>query len=428
MTVGARPVADTQARAYSRYVLLVLVVVYTFNFIDRIVLGILVAPVKLEFHLTDRELGLLGGTAFALFYTALGIPIGWIADRASRVRILSIALACWSACTAFTGLAHSFGQLFLARLGVGVGEAGGVAPSYSLIADLFGPTERGRALGIYSMGIPIGSALGVFIGGYIAVAVSWRTAFFALGLAGLALAPLLVLTVREPVRGGHDAPTAASGAASVREVWSHLAGRPSFWFLSLGAASGSLMGYGLLFWLPSYFQRSYGLTLLQVSQYLGTVLFFGGMLGIALGGLMADYFGPRARRAYAMIPALSFLLILPCYLIGLSLPPEPVSFIFFVIPAALQLVWPGPVIAAIQQLVPPNMRSTASAVFLFIVNLLGIGLGSLVLGWASDLLAARFGAESLRYAILGGTGFFVLAAGFFVLASWRITRDWVGSA
>ena len=428
MIIGVQPPQPTvpgePAGGYRIYVLLVLLVVYTFNFIDRIVLGILVAPVKLELNLTDTELGFLGGTAFALFYTALGVPIGWLADRRSRVGILTVALGCWSAFTAFSGMAHSFGQLFLARLGVGIGEAGGVAPAYSLVTDFFRPSERSRALGLYSMGIPIGSALGVFLGGYIAVTVGWRATFYALGMVGLLLVPLVAMTVREPVRGRFDAPVAPGPPPAPRAVWRQLARRPSFWFLSIGAASGSIMGYGLLFWLPSFFQRSYGLSLLQVSQYLGAVIFVGGMIGIAVGGLLADRFGPTQRSAYGMIPAVSFLLILPCYLLGLSLPPRPISFLFFTIPAALQLIWPGPVITAIQHIVPSNMRAIASAAFLFIVNLLGIGLGSLLLGRASDLLAAKFGNDSLRYAILGGTGFYVLAAALFLLAARRLARDW----
>ena len=412
-------------RAYRIYVLLLLLLVYTFNFIDRIVLGILVAPIKLELHLTDTQLGFLGGPAFAIFYTALGVPIGWLADRKSRVLIMTVALACWSAFTACAGLAHGFLQLFVARVGVGVGEAGGVAPAYSLIADYFRPAERARALGLYSMGIPVGSALGLVFGGYIAVTFNWRTAFLVLGLAGMCLAPLLVATVKEPRRGGNDGAVDAVGAASFSEVWRRLADSPSFWLLSVGASCGSLMGYGLLFWLPSFFIRSYGLSLLDVSRYLGAIVLIGGIGGIALGSSLADRYGPRMRAAYALIQTVAFLLILPSYLLGIALPPRPITFVFFLLPMALQLVWLGPIITAIQHLVPPNMRSLASAAFLFITNLVGLGLGSLLIGLASDLLAARFGNASLRYAILGGTGFYVLAAMLFGLASRRLARDWV---
>ena len=269
----------TGVSAYSLYVLLLVTLAYTSNFIDRIVLGILVGPIKADLHLTDTELGLLGGTAFALFYTALGIPVGWLADRVHRVWILTASLACWSAFTAATGLAHSFAALFLARLGVGVGEAGGVAPAYSLIADYFAPEKRARALAFYSLAIPVGSALGYLFGGYLATAFSWRMAFMLLGGVGLVLAPLLAITIREPSRGMHDAAKLEAANPALREVWALLAAKRNFWLLSLGAACGSIMGYGLLFWLPSFFMRSYGMTLQQVSHLLGALLLVGGVPG-----------------------------------------------------------------------------------------------------------------------------------------------------
>lgn len=417
------PAARTSSRAYSLYVLGTLTLVYITNFIDRIVLGILVGPIKTELNLTDSELGLLGGTAFALFYTALGIPVGWWADRVSRVRIMTVALLCWSVFTALTGLAHSFLALFLARLGVGVGEAGGVAPAYALIADYFRPKSRARALGFYSLGIPVGSACGYLFGGYLTTAFTWRAAFLLLGAVGVILAPLFLMTVREPVRGVQDGARASLPAPVIAEVVRKLMAKPAFWLLSLGAACGSIMGYGLLFWLPSFFMRSDGMSLLQVSRLLGALLLLGGIPGVLLGSYLADRYGPRHPRAYALIPAVAFVCILPCYAVGTALPMGRTAFLFFVIPAALQLVWLGPVIMAIQQLVPHTMRSLASAVFLFINNLIGLGLGALIIGVASDQLSARFGSESLRYAILGGTAFYVLAAGLFLLAASRLQRD-----
>jgi predicted MFS family arabinose efflux permease len=420
--VVSRPGVAT-GRAYSLYVLVLLTLVYITNFVDRIVLGILVGPIKSELHLSDSELGLIGGTAFALFYTALGIPIGWWADRASRVRIMTAAIACWSLFTALTGFAHSFLALFLARLGVGVGEAGGVAPAYSLIADYFRPGWRARVLGFFSLGIPIGSAFGYLLGGYLTTAFTWRTAFLLLGGAGVVLAPVFLMTVREPERGRFDAAPAARKAPPLGEVWRCLAAKPASWLLSLGAGCASIIGYGLLFWLPSFFIRSEGMTLLQVSRLLGALLLLGGVPGILLGSYLADRVGVRDRRAYALVPALAFLCILPCYALGTSLPMGPAAFVCFLVPAALQLVWLGPVITAVQHLVPPTMRSLASAIFLFINNLLGLGLGALIIGVASDQLAARFGSASLRYAILGGTIFYVLAAGCFFAAAARLRRD-----
>ena len=417
--------AMTQSRrgAYALYVLGFLTLVYITNFVDRIVLGILVGPIKAELHLSDSELGLLGGTAFALFYTALGVPVGWWADRGNRVRIMTGALLCWSVFTALTGLAGSFFVLFLARLGVGVGEAGGVAPAYALIADYFRPASRARALGFYSLGIPIGSALGYLLGGYLTTAFTWRTAFMFLGGIGVLLAPVFLLTIREPERGASDDVRSARAGASLSSVWRMLSAKPAFWLLSLGAGCGSIMGYGLLFWLPSFFIRSDGMSVLAVSRLLGALLIFGGVPGILLGSYIADRVAARDRRAYAIVPAVAFLCILPCYAIGTMLPMGPTAVVFFLVPTALQLVWLGPVIMAVQQLVPPAMRALASAVFLFVNNLLGLGLGALLIGFASDQLAARFGAASLRYAILGGTIFYVLAAGFFFAAATRIRRD-----
>jgi predicted MFS family arabinose efflux permease len=412
-------------RGYPLYVLGVLLVVYTFNFIDRIVLGVLVPPIKAELGLTDTQLGLLGGTAFALFYTALGIPIGWLADRFNRVWIMTAALALWSAFTAACGLATSFAHLFLARLGVGVGEAGGVAPAYSFIADYFPPAQRARALGVHAFGIPIGSALGLMFGGVIASIIDWRAAFIILGVAGLLLAPLQLFTVREPVRGGLDGHAATRRpAASPAEVARVLMRKPAFWGLSLAAASSSIMGYGLFFWLPSFFVRSYGLTLMQVSLYYGGITLIGGVAGVWLGGWLADRYGAAHKAAYAYVPAAALALCVPFYFVGVLSSTLSWSFVVFVIPAALGLVWLGPTISAIQHLVRPEMRAVASAIFLFVNNLIGLGLGTLIIGALSDAFVARFGAESLRYAILAGSGFYVVSVSLFLWSARRLERDW----
>src|SRR6202045_354340 len=307
--------------AYRSYVLAVLVVVYTFNFIDRQIVGILAVPIKAELHLSDSQLGLMGGLAFALFYTLLGIPIARLADRVSRTGIMTAALALWSLMTAVCGLTHSFAQLFMARMGVGVGEAGGVAPAYSLICDYFPPKERARALSVYSFGIPIGAALGIVLGGFITSLMSWRVAFFIVGLAGLLLTPLLKFTVREPRRGAldsvhadhdhdhgdghhHDLVATAAATPSLLEVIALLARRPSFWGLSLGAACASMMGYGLFFWAPSFLVRSFHLSLLHASLSFGGLVLVGGLIGIWCGGVLTDRYGEKHRSMYAFIPAI----------------------------------------------------------------------------------------------------------------------------
>jgi MFS family permease len=421
LAVAAAP----PGRRYPLYVLGVLLVVYTFNFIDRIVLGVLVPPIKAELGLTDTQLGLLGGTAFALFYTALGIPVGWLADRFNRVWIMTAALALWSAFTAVCGFTTSFVQLFLARLGVGIGEAGGVAPAYSFIADYFPPEQRARALGVHAFGIPIGSALGLIFGGVIASMVNWRAAFMILGVAGILLVPLLLLTVREPLRGGLDGRVAARPrTVSLADVARVLVRKPSFWGLSLAAASSSIMGYGLLFWLPSFFMRSYELTLIDVSLYYGGITLIGGVAGVWLGGWLADRYGTARKSAYAYLPAAALALCIPFYFVGVLSTVMVWSLLVFIVPTALGLVWLAPTITAIQHLVRAEMRAVASAIFLFVNNLIGLGLGTLLIGALSDGLANRFGAESLRYAILAGSGFYVLSVGLFLLSARRLERDW----
>jgi MFS family permease len=435
---GAREAAATLA--YRSYVLVVLVIVYTFNFIDRQIVGILAIPIKADLHLSDSQLGLMGGLAFALFYTFLGIPIARLADRVSRTGIMTAALALWSLMTALCGITQSFAQLFLARVGVGVGEAGGVAPAYSLICDYFPPKERARALSAYSFGIPIGGAVGIVLGGFITSLMSWRMAFFIVGLAGLLITPLLKLTVREPPRGGLDPPAVTAPAApvaaaaragvvayappSLLEVIAVLLRKPSFWGLSFGASSASMMGYGLFFWAPSFLVRSFHLSLLQASLTFGTLVLVGGLIGIWAGGVLADRYGEQRRGMYALIPAMAFVTTIPFYVAGVLSTTLWISLTVLLVPTALGLVWLGPVLAAVQQIVPATMRATTSALFLFINNLIGIGLGTTIIGFVSDSMRVRYGTESLRYAILAGTGFYVVAAGFLLFASRHLNKDW----
>jgi len=408
------------------YTLFILVVVYTFNFIDRQIVGILAVPIKADLGLTDTQLGLMGGLAFALFYTGLGIPVAMLADRFSRTWIMTAALAIWSAMTAASGLATNFWQLFTARLGVGIGEAGGVAPAYSLISDFFPPEQRARALSIYSFGIPIGSALGIVFGGVIASLLNWRIAFFIVGLAGIILAPVFRLTVKEPPRGGFDRQREDSKPPGLIAIFQSLSHKPSFWLVSLGASCSSMMGYGLFFWLPSFFVRSYELTLLNASLYYGAVLLIGGIAGIWAGGWLGDRFGQMRYSRYVNIPALAFIAAVPFYVLAMLSPTQTLTFVVLLVPTALGLVWLGPVISVIQHLVRPDMRATASAIFLFINNLIGIGLGTLAIGALSDTLQAQYGDDSLRYSILAGTGFYIVASALFFLASRWIERDWEG--
>jgi predicted MFS family arabinose efflux permease len=374
--------------------------------------------------MTDTQLGLMIGLAFALYYTRLGIPIAWLADRTSRVRIIAISLGLWSLFTALCGFTRSFPQLFLARMGVGIGEAGGAAPSYSLIADYFAPEQRGRALAVFAFGIPIGSALGLYLGGWLAATVNWRTAFLVVGLAGLVAVPLVAFGIQEPVRGGRD--PGGGGAPPPPFLTTHATqfAKPSFWLLSFGAACSSIMGYGLFAWLPSLFVRSYGMSVIEASSFYGTLVLFGGIAGIWLGGWLADRAGRGRPGAYAIVPALAWASAAPLILLGLSLPMNALTFLVFLVPTALTLAWLGPVTAAIQHIVPPTMRSTASASFLFINNLIGIGFGVPFLGYLSDRMKAAHGADSLLYSIRYGLGFYAVAALLLVIASRTLKRDW----
>lgn len=402
-------------------VLAMLLIVYTFNFLDRLVMAILATPIKTEFHLTDAQLGMLGGLAFAALYSILAIPFAWIADRTKRSWVISASLLVWSGFTALCGLTTGFGQLFLCRLGVGVGEAGGVAPSYALISDIFPSSQRARALAVYSLGIPLGAGLGVLFGGAVAAAVDWRTAFLAVGLAGVIFMPIFALAVREPERTG----TAAQRQIPIGQVFGILAAKPAFWLLAFGAAASSMVGYGLAFWLPSLLERSFGMTLLSASHFYGLLLLVGGIPGILLGGWTADRAGLTGKTGYARIPGIAFLVAVPLFAAGILSHSIALAFALFLIPQALCYMWLAPVLTAVQHLVPAPIRATASASFLLINNLIGLGLGALTIGKLSDLLKPAFGDEALRMGMLAALACYLVAGLLMLIAAPRLARDWV---
>ncbi len=420
-TMDAAQAEPSQQKSNYKYaVLAMLIVAYIFNFIDRQILGILASSIKAELGLSDTDIGKLGGLAFAVFYTGLGIPVAIIADRWSRTWIMTGALTLWSAFTAACGLATGFGSLFMFRMGVGIGEAGGVAPAYSLISDYFPKAQRARALAVYSFGIPVGSAAGLLFGGLIAQKVSWRAAFIAVGIAGLVLAPLFRMVVREPQRT-----TPKPAAEGLGKTFSALLSKPSFWLLAFGAASSSVCGYGIAFWLPSFCDRSLHLDLAQRSYFLSAITFFGGVAGIWSGGWLADRLGNKSVAAYPVIPAVAFLLAMPLSFAALNTESLVTAFFCFLIPQALNLVWLGPILTSVQHLVAPAMRSTASAAFLLVNNLLGIAGGIYYFGKVADLLKPTYGAESLRYALYSGLAFYLLGSLLFFGASRLLKRDWV---
>jgi MFS family permease len=411
--------AAEQLRRRSSLVLALLLVAYVFNYLDRQILGILAGPIIGELRLNDRQFGLLSGPPFAILYSVLGIPFAVLADRTSRSRVIAAAVAFWSAFTALCGIATSFWQFFIFRMGVGIGEAGGVAPSYALIADYFEPRRRARALAIFSLGVPIGLSLGTVLGAYIANAISWRAAFFTMGVAGVILAPIMLIVVRDLPRAQHAA------AAPIGQVFPMLAKKPVFWLMAFAASSSSLCGYGLAVWTPSVLERSYHLSLIERGQFMASVVFIGGCSGVFAGGWLADRLGHGDRAWYARLPAIAWAITAPTFALGLMAPSLWLAWPLLLIPNALNILWLGPVITAVQHLVPQRMRSTASASFLLINNLIGLGVGPYLIGAISEALKHRYGAEALRYAAVACTSFYLLAALLMLLCVSRLRAAWV---
>ena len=407
-------------RSNTSVLLALLLIAYIFNYLDRQILGILAGAIKADLHLSDTAFGLLSGPPFAIFYSLLGIPFAYLADRTSRSRVVAAAVALWSAFTGLCGIAASFWQLFVFRMGVGVGEAGGVAPSYALIADYFPPERRARALAIFSLGVPVGLALGTLMGAYIAAAISWRAAFYAMGVAGLILAPVMLLFVRDAPRSA-----ANSSAAPITQVFPMISRKPVFWLLAFAASFSSLSGYGLAVWTPSVFERSFGMGLVERGQFIASLLLIGGCTGVFAGGWLADRLGAADRGWYAKLPAIAWAVTAPTFAAGLLSSSDVVAWLLLLIPNALNILWLGPVITAVQHLVPQRMRATASASFLLINNLIGLGVGPYLIGWLSDSLKHSYGTEALRYAAVAVTAFYLLAALLMLLAVRPLRSAWV---
>ena len=405
------PPAAHYSPAYRNYALAVLFLGYVVNFVDRSILGIMLEPIKLDLDLSDSQLGLLGGLAFALFYTTLGVPIAALADRTSRVRILSAAMIIWSAMTAICGLATSFVWLLLARIGVGVGEAGASPPSHSLISDYFPLEKRATALSIYALGIPFGSMIGNFVGGWGAEELGWRTTFVLVGLPGIAIALLILFTLREPPRGLSDrvaAPTPGAAptpvveekAPDVKVVLARLWERRAFRHLGIAAGLHAFVGYGAGTWNAPFLIRIHEIPITEVGAWLAAISGIGA-IGTFLGGYLSDKLFDRTsnHRWYMWVPGISTMLMVPfqfvAYLYG---------GVWAVLPS-LALVsilggmYLGPSFAMTQALVTPRMRAVASAILLFMLNLIGMGLGPYFVGIASDMLEPATGIDSLRYAL-----------------------------
>jgi len=385
-------------KSYKWVVLFMLTLVYMFNFIDRQILVILSEPIKAELGLSDTDLGWLTGLAFAALYVILGIPIARFADKSNRKNVVVASLAVWSAMTAISGRAQNFVQLFLARIGVGIGEAGGSPPAHSIISDYFPPEKRATALSIYSTGIYFGILVGYIVGGLIAKFYGWRMAFYAIGIPGVIFAALLYFVVKEPVKGRLDPTGEVKETPKLKEVIKALLGKKTFLFVALAGGFNTFGTYGVGNFLPSFLQRVHGVDIATAGIVLGLATGIGGMIGTYLGGFLADRFQGRDKRWYMWVPLWAgFGNIIPSALLFFTgMPKLAMAMTFFT--SAFTAFYLGPSIAVCHSLVNAKMRSFTSSIYFFVLNLIGLGLGPLTIGFLSDLFTPTYGNESLRWA------------------------------
>ena len=406
---------------YSKYVLGVLFVVYVVNFIDRQILAILLQPIKEDLQITDTALGLLTGFTFALFFTIAGLPLARLADVWVRRSLIAISLAIWSVMTAVSGLARGFGDLALARVGVGIGEAGATPASYSLISDYFPPARRATALAFYSAGIYVGVGLGYWLGGWINDAFGWRAAFFAVGLPGLFLALAVRLTVREPPRGMSERQPLTTRRFTTREVRRFFAQLPAGRNISLAAALHAFAGYAQATWMPAFFARIHEMTPGDLGRWMSWIVAGGGTLGVILGGWLADRWGRREPRARVYVAMSSVLLSLPLLAISLSVADARTALLCYLPTVIFSTMWLGPTSAVVQDLVPPAMRATATAAFAFVLNIIGLGFGPLTVGLLNDWIGTP---DAIRTSLLvSSLTASLLAVWFFHAAARTLVQD-----
>ncbi len=414
------------SNTYTQYVLGMLVIVYVFNFIDRQILAILAPAIKADLDLSDTQIGALSGVAFGIFYATLGIPIARLADRYSRVNIISICLFIWSLMTALSGLANNFVQLLIARIGVGIGEAGGSPPSHSLLADYFAPSKRATALGIYALGIPIGILFGNLAGGWISEFFGWRNAFFLVGVPGVILAIVLKMTVKEPPRGYSEDKPPELNQVPFKQVVKTMWGYKSFQFIALGAGTQAFVGYGSIAWMPSFLIRTYDMSAGEVGTALGLIIGLFGGAGTLLSGLIGDKLGARDVRYYMLVPAFAFLIAVPTGAAVFLADSLWTSLIIYMLPVFMVNLYTGPTFAMTQSLAPLAMRAAASALLLFIINIIGLVFGPTAVGMISDLLQSTMqmtDVESLRYALVGCNFVYLLSFYYYFKAAKTLKAD-----
>ena len=422
---------NNKKNSYRTVVLILLTVVYSFNFIDRQIVGILAPFIQKDLNITNTELGLLTGTYFALFYTFIAIPIAWLADRYNRVNIVSIALATWSGFTALFGLAGNYLQISLARMGVGIGEAGGSPPSHSIISDLYSKEERASALGVYSMGIPFGVMAAYLVTasliGSSSDAVDWRRIFVILGLAGIALALVVRLVIREPQRGSMEMEQVAKvKQPPFLESLKTLLSIPSWWGMCFGIAFGSFVAYAF-----AAFQTKYLLLLDPTYDFKLLLIILGIMNGTTyaggtfIGARIADRWGAKNIKAYGWLPAIAVILTFPLGVLCFWVPSVNLHLILVTALLFFSGIYFGPCFAIAQTLAPINQRAMSTALFFFILNMIALGGGPTFAGWlidffktdASELHATRL-SMTFTYLVL------IPSIVSFVLVSKILPRDW----
>ncbi len=385
---------------YRSYVLVLLTLIYVVNYVDRQILSILLQPVKVALDLSDTQLGFLTGIAFALFYATLGIPLAMLADRTNRKTVIAWSLGLFSVMTAICAMVGNFWQLALARVFVGVGEAGTSPPSHSIIADLYPPRERATAMAIFATGLNIGILIGFLIGGWVNEWFGWRAAFLVAGLPGFILALVIRFFFREPPRGHADGMSATGEAPALFAVLKALWKMKTFRHLSFAAALNSFVGYGAVAWIPAFLIRSHDMSTGAIGTSLALIIGVAGGAGTFLGGYLVDKLSKGDPRWSVWVPAAALAIATPFSFIFYLSPVLPLALAAFVIPAVVSAIYLGPALALTQGLVSLRMRAVASAVLLFVINIIGLGLGPQMVGIASDLLNNRFGDDSLRWALI----------------------------
>lgn len=383
-----------------RYALVILAIVYMFNFIDRQILAILLPAIREEFHVSDAWLGFLTGPAFAMFYIILGIPIARYADRHNRRNLIAFAVALWSGMTALSGFVTNFVQLALARVGVGIGEAGCSPPAHSMIADYYPPEQRSTAMGVYTVGISAGIMLAYMLGGWVAQNIGWREAFLIVGAPGLLLALVVRLTVVEPERGQSEGRQAAGTRPPWLDTLRFLWTRSSFVHMTVAAGLSSFVGYAVINFMPTFLVRSFDMDLSTLGFWLGPILGIAGGAGFFLGGYIADHLGQTSRQRALGFIGLTVLLTAVPYAIMFLSESWLVAILVFIVPAGTANVYLAPVLAQAQGLVSLRMRAVTSAIALLIINIIGLLFGPQVTGILSTLLEPQFGEEAIRYSLL----------------------------